>query len=353
MLEIKPLLETKIYSRKVFETEESAREVVELLLKYPEFRPDRFGEYEPYHRLTSESIDLAVAAIANRAQLQLSPHRRFSRVGFSRTRRPRCSYDVAWSLLCEVAFEQSWYLIEEGFCRQPDRLEAWLGFCIELLALHEAWYASFALEAEKHPKNLLEWRHLSPYAANPAIGVRTLSGVGVKLEQGIPGIYWGNYLSAFYVDWFGRDRLETLPCIEKRWLPGGGLFFTTAPTPFDWDRPETRELQQAVKEHLGAEAFFDIESVKQVLAELEPIPERMAPEELQSPRRVPKFPFVVVPYRPSEQEMEETIDYLVTQGFTVERAQGNVVELRDAEGGKVRITFGPNGSVEHWPKSQL
>ena len=108
-------------------------------------------------------------------------------------------------------------------------------------------------------------------------------GIGVKLEEGIPGVFWGNYFGPFYVDWFGREKFDDLPCVEKRWLDSGGIFFTTAATPFEWNTPAARQMQQAVKDHLGREAFFDSETVIARVRQLEPIPDYSEPEQFQSP----------------------------------------------------------------------
>jgi hypothetical protein len=154
------------------------------------------------------------------------------------------------------------------------------------------------------------------------------------------------------VVWFGREKFETLPCIEKRWLDTGGIFFTTADTPFEWDSPAARELQEAVKQHLGANAFFDIETVRALVRELEPIPETMKPEQFQPPRRVPVFPFEIQSpvHKPLEEELQEARAYFESQGFEfVNLVDGKTLVFHDEKGGVTRVTVGPGGTVEYQP----
>ncbi len=347
-----PGLRTWIYSRATFDTEERAREIVRYLLNHPQFAPTHFGEYEPLHRLTSDRMEQAIAMVVNRAGQELDSERVFSMVLFERRRRPRCSYTLEWSKLPHEAFATSGYIIDEEFVREQGQLVRWLDFAFGLLSFHQAWYALLALGVETHKKNFLVWRTQHPRAKDPVRGVTTMRGVGVKLEKGIPGIYWGNYFGPFYVDWFGREKFETLPCVEKRWLDTGGIFFTTAPTPFDWDTPQARQLQQEVKKHLGADAFFDMETVRWLIRELEPIPEAMKPEQFQPPRRLPEFPFTVEApkYKAIEEEIEDARRYFTGQGYEEVSVEGRTITFRDARGGILRVTVGAGGTVAYQPK---
>lgn len=344
-----PNFKVSIKSRATFDTEERAKEVVNYLLAHPRFAPDYFGEYEPLRRLTSRRITEAIETVMNRAGQKLNPERVFSEVLFQRTQPPRCAYLVGWDRLPHVAFSTSFYNVEKEFVREATGLEEWLAFVFGLLRLHEAWYAKFALPEESASKHELSWRVQHPRVQE---GIERRSAAGVFLEKGIPGVYWGNYFGPFYVEWFGRAKFETLPCVEKRWLDTGGIFFTTAPTPFDWDTPEARQLQQAVKEHLGADAFFDIETVRQKVRALEPLPEDLHPDELMPSRRIPEFPFKVEAprYKSIEEEIEEARRYFTGQGYEEIGVEGRTITFRDARGGILRVTVGPGGTVAYQPK---
>lgn len=239
--------------------------------------------------------------------------------------------------------------------RQAEQLEEWLEFAAGLLVRHEAWYARFTLEEESNAKNYLEWSTTGGHAPSPEYRVTGRGGgIGVALEEGIPGVFWGNYFGPFYVDWFGRGKFDVLPCVEKRWLDSGGIFFTTASTPFDWNTPAARQLQQAVKEHLGGDAFFDSEKVIERVRQLEPIPDHIEPEQFQSPRRVPDFPFTVtLPHsqiRPIEEQLAEARGAFEVRGYELIAEEGRTQHFRDEAGGILRVTVGVGGSVDFLPK---
>lgn len=353
MKETSQSLRVWIYSRATFDTEERANEIIRYLLAHPAFRPDRFGQSEPLRRFTEDKVGLAVAMLENRPGQDLNPERVLSSILFQRSKHPWCAYGLTWSKLPHRAFEMSTYRVEASYLRQREHLMGWLGFIYGLLAVHDAWYALFALEEETQFKNYLTWRTQHPRARDPAYGVQSSRGVGLELTEGIPGIYWGNYFGSFYVNWFGKEAFEKLPYQAKHWLPSGGMFFTTAPTPFEWNTLEAVQLQQEVKATLGADTFFDIETVRQLVAEFEPIPDEMRPEAFQSPRRVPEFPFKVQrPERKSlEDELADAMRYFGGQGFSFEKKEGSTLTFQAKNGGVLRVTVGPGGGVEYFPMS--
>lgn len=180
-------------------------------------------------------------------------------------RYPKLSYTLSWVRAPGAyPFSQSRYDIESGYVIDAANREAWLQFCWPLLAVHDAWFATICLNEEwlNHNFLTLRKRRLPDFPD----GYRADQAVGTELHNGIPGVYWGTYFGPFYVDWFGRSKFDALPYLEKRELPTGGIFFTSAPTPYDWQTPETQRRQQAIKEHLGADAFFDIRPIRAKIA---------------------------------------------------------------------------------------
>ena len=343
-----------IYSRVAFDTEERAREMVNYLLAHPRFSPELAGSYEPLRRLTSERVDHAVASLVNRVQQELTPDRVMANHIFARRRKPACHFHVWWERLPHVAFSRSWYQVEGKFLQDERHLEEWLTFAAGLIGRHEAWYARYALTEESDAKNYLDWRTAGRRALSPKYSVIGRSGgIGTELERGIPGVYWGNYFGPFYVDWFGREKFDDLPCVEKRWLETGGIFFTTAPTPFDWNTPEARQMQQSVKEHLGADAFFDFETVCARVRQLEPIPHNVEPVQFQSPRRLPDFPFTVVPPHHQRRSLAEQLararQSFEGQGYKLIEEGERTLLFRADAGGILRVTVGENGSIEFLP----
>lgn len=354
MIQVLPQLTVTIYSRAAFDTEERARELVDYLLAQPRFAPDKAGEYDPYRRLTPERVEQAVASLAALAQKEIDPERVLAMFSFVRSRNPSCSFRVEWSTLPHTAFSLSTYSVEDKYVRKAEQLEEWLEFIAGLVERHEAWYARFSLDEERSAKNFLQWSTTGGHAPSPEYRVTGRGGaIGVKLEESIPGVFWGNYFGPFYVDWFGREKFDDLPCVEKSWLDSGGIFFTTAPTPFDWNTPEARQMQQAAMEHLGHDAFFDSETVIARVRQMEPIPHNFEPKQFQSPRRLPDFPFRVRPPRnqrmPIEEQLADARQTFEGQGYTLIEEDEKTLLFRDDEGGMLRVTVGVGGSIEFLP----
>ena len=288
------------------------------------------------------------------AKQEFYPDGTWSHIILERTRSPYSHCWLEWSTLPHKAFSNSSYVVEDSFLRKAEQLKEWLEFTAGLLERHEAWYARFALDEENKAKNYLKWRTTGGRA--PSLKYRITGrqgGVGVKVEEGIPGVFWGNYFGPFYVNWFGREKFDDLPCVEKRWLDSGGIFFTTTATPFDWNTPAARQMQQAVKEHLGQDAFFDSDTVFARVHELEPIPRDFNPEQFQTPRRLPDFPFTVEPPRsqrmPIEEQLADARQTFEGQGYTLIEEDEKTLLFHDDEGGILRVTAGVGGTIEFLP----
>ena len=82
----------------------------------------------------------------------------------------------------------------------------------ELVELFDCWYANVRLRPEFVHKN-----ELTCYEWHPTIPDRRIESVrylnGALQRLGIPGVYWGNYLGPFYVNY---HRLKPVA-----WFPTG------------------------------------------------------------------------------------------------------------------------------------
>lgn len=87
---------------------------------------------------------------------------------------------------------------------------------------------------------------------------RVETWVGRDLSKCLRGIYWANWFGPVYVDFFGRKRLESAPCFRRDHLSDGGYLILTTATPLQHDTSQAKHLEQALREHLGPDAFFDI-----------------------------------------------------------------------------------------------
>ncbi|MBN1316704.1 MAG: hypothetical protein JXA42_14595, partial [Anaerolineales bacterium] len=237
-----PILNTLISSRKRFDTVEKAESLVNYLISTNKFKPTHFGQYEPFHSFNENKILNAVDMIVEKEEQSNKVKGIYSMTFFSRRINPTNSIRIEWSNLPHIVFSNSWFSIEDDFIRNFDNLDEWINHLFGFIDLFDAWYAFFALGEEQRQKNYILWKTKYPKAI--AVGQ---SGIGFKLEKGIPGVYWGNYFGPFLVDWFGYKKIEKMPSIKKIWLKNGGLFFITALSPFDWNTPESTELQNEIK----------------------------------------------------------------------------------------------------------
>jgi hypothetical protein len=187
----------------------------------------------------------------------------------------------------------SYFSVVAGWLEALDHLEKFLSFSKKLYSAFDSfWFASIASDEELEEKRRLKW--FRPDKDHKKGGYIIEGSPGIFLEKCIPGIFWGNYFGPFYVDWFGRDKFKTLPSVYKEEMPDGGIFFTIANSPFDWNTEEARQVADSVKKHLGADAFFDLSTLKTRLDEAivsgvevtNDLPKKLIPS-----CRVPTFPF--------------------------------------------------------------
>ncbi|MGB1251307.1 MAG: hypothetical protein ACPG8W_11870 [Candidatus Promineifilaceae bacterium] len=285
-------IRTTLYSHKKFDTVAHATNLFNYLLSKPMTAPTHWGEASPLRRINKKS---KLKFINQFAKIDVADGQKYSLSFFERKSEPVASYRVTWSDLEDSLFESSTYRISPDDNEELFDLEKWIDFSLGLIEMHDAYYASILLDAEFYDKNMLQYREqISAQFTSTAIAPS-----GTDLSRGVPSVYWGNYFSSFYVDWFGREKFETLPCFEKTWLDNGGIFFTIAPTLFDWDTSEARLYEHQIKQHLGEKAFFDLDTVCTFLEHEEPLAATVSPEFLQPPRWIPDFPFEYS--RPSNQ----------------------------------------------------
>jgi len=80
---------------------------------------------------------------------------------------------------------------------------------------------------------------------------------GVRLDRCLPGIYWANLFGPPVTEWIGAERIRTCPCREHREIaPGYHLLIAYADIDAH-DTAETIRAKDVIREHLGAERFFD------------------------------------------------------------------------------------------------
>jgi hypothetical protein len=147
---------------------------------------------------------------------------------------------------------------------QPD----WLNMGLDLAFFTPEEHAEHFLQSAK---SLYQWGDMVyGFAAHPKdykaqtwlpqqviIGNKLVGAVGQKVMEALPGIFWANFFGPDYVDWFGRDKFDRLPCYRLEELPDGGRLILTSPSPLEYDA--SGETQEAIKHYLGRLAFGDVQ----------------------------------------------------------------------------------------------
>jgi len=82
--------------------------------------------------------------------------------------------------------------------------------------------------------------------------------VGDNLEVCLPGLYYANYFGPLYVDFFGKKRLKTAPCLDRVQLARDAWYLQIADNLDYYKTVEREAATNSLTDHLGRDAFFDI-----------------------------------------------------------------------------------------------
>lgn len=345
-------VDTLIYGRATFNTMDSAREVLGHMLTGGPFTPQYWGAVPPVrNQFDEEQLDDAARLLVNQAGQNLAPDMASGDIFLERRKKPKVQHYVKWKRGSLNPFSKSSYSVSADYLRQERRLSEWLSFMLPLLEIHESYFGALCMYDEWEDHNVLRYktRRLPDWPD----GYDRMHGAGTELQDGVPGVYWGTYFGPFYVDWFGREKFDDLPAVDKQELPGGGIFFTTADTPFEWNTPDTQARQEAIKQQLGADAFFDIQALRTKMAEMaEPFPEGFDPLSLAPKRWVPEFPFAdeMKPREKSrEEEIAEARTFFESQGFVFRGLDGDVLVFDGEDGSRMQIDLSSK-LIDHFPE---
>lgn len=88
--------------------------------------------------------------------------------------------------------------------------------------------------------------------------------VGRDLSKCLRGVYWANWFGPVYTGFFGEERFKSAPCFRKERLADGGYLILTAAGPMEYQTRAAREAEEGLRQHLGTDAFFDIEAPTRV-----------------------------------------------------------------------------------------
>jgi hypothetical protein len=120
-----------------------------------------------------------------------------------------------------------------------------------LVKVGEALYSVFASSyARAYTKSEFQAQHFSR-------SKRALQGV--RFGPAIPGVYWLNVFGPEIVAFLGPARFESCPAYAKHRLSDGSWVIQAVKSPTEWVLPEVQDLKQAIRKHLGDDAFFDVD----------------------------------------------------------------------------------------------
>jgi len=72
----------------------------------------------------------------------------------------------------------------------------------------------------------------------------------------LPGIFWFNCFGVEYVNFFGKDEIDS---IDKKYISPSdqtGIFIRTCNSPFDWKSADVQQLEDTLKSHLNHHTFY-------------------------------------------------------------------------------------------------
>ena len=219
-------------------------ELYRILEAHELFRPVRWGPSEPVRRpFTPEALP----------EMETLWDRRHGLM-FKRAKKPKYWMDSMWTThnLYRPA-SGIWGGIEARFFKKQENIDAFLAFARDIFAWGEMLHGYACHREDYKAKN--EYKIIEDWGGG--VRMQREGAWATNLYECLPGVYWANFFSKLFVDWFGRERMRTAPCYRQEELPHGGILILTAPSPLDYDKPEVKELERALVAHLGPEAFFD------------------------------------------------------------------------------------------------
>lgn len=224
----------------------TAKKVYRLLKKHKLFTPERFDEYEPLRKFIEEEGEIGFTKAwmnqSGTAFGEVMWRRRFSPKGGGSV------YIEFGPYAKDNAISQS---IHEAICKKENAISRLLDFATELFTELKMTYGIIHHEKDWEEKNMLI------KVPQPDDSLIT-KAVGVDWEKYLPGVYWCNFFGKEYVEWFGRKKVLSTPCLDLKELEYGGVRILTYENPLVYQTKEALEAERKIIKHLGEDAFFDI-----------------------------------------------------------------------------------------------
>ena len=216
--------------------------LLELLMAQTLLRPDKIG-----HRLDEDGLPLSLEQTLGLEGL----------------------WKEAQSITFSKQYPEYWLKLYRHLMRPKFAEPDWLNMGLDMAFFTTEEHAAHFLQLAK---SLYQWgdmvygfvAHPKDYKAQTwlpqqvIIGNKLVGAVGDnEVMNALPGIFWANFFGPDYVDWFGREKFDRLPCYRLEELPDGGRLILTSPSPLEYDA--SGETQETIKSYLGRPAFGDVQ----------------------------------------------------------------------------------------------
>jgi hypothetical protein len=89
-----------------------------------------------------------------------------------------------------------------------------------------------------------------------------------NIETRLPGVFWCNYFSKTYVEFFGKEKLVNGPWIKSEFLPNGGILMFLTELPVE-ELLVDEGYEKRAKAFLGEESFGDMDYYLKNLREVQ------------------------------------------------------------------------------------
>lgn len=222
----------------------AAESILRVLTREGGWAPDKFGVHEPLHdRFEPENPSPFVAAWSGAA--------RGSRMGsFHFEHRSRYQATVMWwpndNRLSSLDFN---FKVTPG---DHGRITECLEFAHDIFDAAHGQCGHLCDREEYWSKNVTgAWTG----RLGSSEGGRAH---GTDRRKHLPGLYWANLFGPAYIDFFGTERLASAPAHTIRRGERSWVLLSSA-TPCAWRQPETVLCETKMREHLGSDAFFQLE----------------------------------------------------------------------------------------------
>ena len=206
--------------------------------------PQRYGTHDPVKRVLDPAHLDAPAELWAAENIGLV---------LKRTTAPKYEIDL-WGETAQLLVKNQTYLWVDS--AHLKRYGAVIEFISLMRALYEALRPAHGFAAMNYD---YEAKNRRVYRRDDKTTVQ--EWYGRDLSIGLRGVYWANWFGPTYVEFFGEHILRTAPSFRGDRLSDGGYQILTAEDPWEPDP----DLERRLQEHLGSDAFFDIQSPEKVL----------------------------------------------------------------------------------------